>query len=252
MPEAQRLTGRAAVITGGGQGIGRAIAIAMVEHGASVTLVDQNAETVAEVCESLAAGGGRAQYVTGSVGDRDVADRAISDSVSAFGSADIVVNCAHSYTPHASLEEISDADFNTEIGTGFFGTVHFMQAAFPHMRERGYGSIINFGSQVALAGDPKRATYVATKEAIRGMSRTAARDWGRYKIRVNVICPMAITPAVQERVAPEILQQVIDTTALGYFGQPDEIAPVAVFLASDDAGYVTGQTINVDGGRWMF
>ena len=127
-----------------------------------------------------------------------------------------------------------------------------MQAAFPHMREEG-GSIINFGSQVALHSDPNRAAYSVTKEAIRALSRTAARDWGKYKVRVNVICPMALTPAIEERVTPEVKAAVEATTSLGYFGDPErDVAPVAVFLASEGSRYVTGQTINADGGRWMF
>jgi NAD(P)-dependent dehydrogenase (short-subunit alcohol dehydrogenase family) len=150
------------------------------------------------------------------------------------------------------METIPEEDFRIELETGLLGTVHFMQAAHPHMRDKG-GSIINFGSQDALRGSPKRATYAATKEAIRGMSRSAARDWGAHKIRVNVICPMALTPAVKERVDPEVLDEVVATTALRYMGDAyGDVAPVVVFLASDEARYVTGQTINVDGGRWMF
>jgi NAD(P)-dependent dehydrogenase (short-subunit alcohol dehydrogenase family) len=239
-------------VTGAGQGIGRAIATVLAQNGASVVLVDQNVETLEAASAAITDTGGSARFVGGSVSDRATADRAVGESVRAFGGVDIVVNCAHTFTPHASLETIPEQDFRTELDTGFFGTVHFMQAAFPHLRVRG-GSVINFGSQAALQSDPKRATYASTKEAIRALSRTAARDWGKYKIRVNVICPMALTPAVQERVAPDVLEGVVATTALGYIGQPElDIAPVAVFLASEESHYVTGQTINADGGRWMF
>jgi NAD(P)-dependent dehydrogenase (short-subunit alcohol dehydrogenase family) len=247
----QRLSGRAAIVTGAGQGIGKAIATALAEAGAGVVLVDQAAETLKESTDALAASGASVRSVQGSVSDRATADRAVAESVEAFGRVDVLVNCAHTYTPHASMETIPEDDFRTELDTGFFGTVHFMQAAFPHLQENG-GSIINFGSQVALHGDPKRATYAATKEAIRGMSRTAARDWGRFGIRVNVVCPMALTPAVEERVAPEVLAEVVATTSVGYIGKPADVAPIAIFLASDESHYVTGQTINVDGGRWMF
>jgi NAD(P)-dependent dehydrogenase (short-subunit alcohol dehydrogenase family) len=246
------LTGRVAIVTGAGQGIGRGIATALAKAGAGVTLVDQALDTMEEAAESIAATGASVRLIQGSVSDRATADRAVAESLGAFGGVGILVNCAHTYTPHASLEAIPEEDFRIELDTGFFGTVHFMQAVFPHMRDGG-GSIINFGSQVALHSDPNRATYSATKEAIRALSRTAARDWGKYKIRVNVICPLALTPAIEERVTAEVRAAVEVSTALGYFGDPEsDIAPVAVFLASDESRYLTGQTINADGGRWMF
>jgi NAD(P)-dependent dehydrogenase (short-subunit alcohol dehydrogenase family) len=252
MNQQGRLSGRGAIVTGGGQGIGRAIATAFAAEGAGLVLVDQTAETLQDAATAIGAGGTEVRTVQGSVSDRATADRAVSEALDAFGRVDVVVNCAHSYTPHASMETIPEEDFRKELDTGFFGSVHLMQAAFAHMKDQGGGSIINFGSQVALQGDPKRATYSATKEAIRGMTRSAARDWGQYNVRVNVICPMALTPAVEERVDPKVLEQVVATTSVGYIGKPDDVAPTAVFLASDEARYVTGQTINVDGGRFMF
>lgn len=246
-----RLAGRAVIVTGAGQGIGRAIATAMAAEGAGLVLVDLLPEGLAETGEAIAATGGAARRVSGSVGDRATADEAVAAALAAYGRVDVVVNCAHSYTAHASMEAIPEGDFRKELDTGFFGTVHFMQAAFPSMQDSG-GSIINFGSIAALHGDARRATYAATKEAIRAMSRSAARDWGRYRIRVNVICPVALTPAVRARVAPDVLDEAVSATALGYIGDPaEDIAPVAVFLAADESRYVTGQTLSADGGRWM-
>jgi NAD(P)-dependent dehydrogenase (short-subunit alcohol dehydrogenase family) len=171
------LADRTAIVTGAGQGIGRAIAAAMGDAGAAVVLVDRAADTVNEVARDLRSAGARVAVVEGSVADRATADRAVAAAVDDFGRLDAVVNCAQGYTPHAAMDTIPVDDFRHELDTGFFGTVHLMQAAFPALRERG-GSIVNFGSVVALEGSAKRATYAAAKEAIRGMSRAPRRAIG--------------------------------------------------------------------------
>jgi NAD(P)-dependent dehydrogenase (short-subunit alcohol dehydrogenase family) len=248
----KQLAGRVAIVTGGGQGVGAGIAIALANEGARLVLVGRSPDTLASTSDAIAAAGGEARHVQGTVAERATAERAVQEALAAFGALDVLVNNAHTFAPAASLETIPDEHFRMELDTGFFGTVHFMQAAFPHMRERG-GSIINIGSYAAVHGSPRRSTYAATKEAIRALSRTAARDWGRYRIRVNVINPWAYTPAVERRVAREYLREAEASTALGYIGDAEkDIGPVAVFLASDDSHYVTGQTINVEGGWWMF
>ncbi len=123
------------------------------------------------------------------------------------------------------------------------------------MRDAGGGSIINFGSLSALEGRAMAAAYSAVKEAIRGLSRCAARDWGKYGIRVNVLNPAAESPASVTYFAkhPDNLPNTLEKMALGYYGTPEAaVGPVAVFLASDDSHYLTGQTLNADGGTWMF
>jgi NAD(P)-dependent dehydrogenase (short-subunit alcohol dehydrogenase family) len=128
-----------------------------------------------------------------------------------------------------------------------------MQAVFPHMKETG-GSIINFGSREGVFGGVGFGIYAATKEAIRGLSRTAAREWGKHNIRVNVICPAALSPAAVTFLAdhPKEAEYYKGQIALGYFGDPAaDIGPVAVFLAGPESRYVTGQTVNADGGQMM-
>jgi NAD(P)-dependent dehydrogenase (short-subunit alcohol dehydrogenase family) len=246
------LENRTAIVTGAGEGIGRGIAEAFAEAGASVVLVGRTRAKLDAVAEELSASGGAVRVVDGTVADRTTAQRAVDLALSAFQRLDILVNNAHTFTAHNSLEAIPEADFRTELETGFFGTVHFMQTAFPALCERG-GSVINTGSIAALQGAPGRATYAATKEAIRGLSRSAARDWGPHGIRVHIINPVARTPAVERRVSAAVRAAALAETALGYHGEPKpDIGPVAVFLAGDGARYVTGQTINADGGRWMF
>jgi NAD(P)-dependent dehydrogenase (short-subunit alcohol dehydrogenase family) len=242
------LTGRVAIVTGAAQGIGNGIAAALAKAGADLVLVGRTAEKLEQAARAI---GPSVRHVAGDVADRATADAAVAEAVDAFGRLDVLVNNAHTFTPHASLEEIPEDDFRLELDTGFFGTVHFMQAAFPHLRERG-GSIINIGSYVGLHSTSGRATYTATKEAIRAVSRAAARDWGQYRIRVNVINPAALTPAAASRASDEYIAAFKAATALGYLGDPEEdIGPVAVFLAGDGSHYVTGQTIMAEGGWWM-
>jgi NAD(P)-dependent dehydrogenase (short-subunit alcohol dehydrogenase family) len=215
-------------------------------------IVGRRRETLKRASDSIAATGAAVRQIEGSIAERSTAERAVDEAIATFGRLDILVNNAHTFTPAASLEAIPQAHFRTELDSGFMGTVNFMQAAFPHMRADG-GSIINIGSYAGLHSTRGRAAYAATKEAIRALSRTAARDWGHYRIRVNVINPWAYTPAVESRVAREYLAAFEATTALGYIGDSEkDIGPVAVFLASDESRYVTGQTINADAGQWMF
>jgi NAD(P)-dependent dehydrogenase (short-subunit alcohol dehydrogenase family) len=181
------------------------------------------------------------------------ANSTVEAAVREFGKIDILVNNAQSSVPGTPLELIDDATISMTIESGLLGTLYHMQAAFAHMKERG-GSIINFGSREGVYGGVGFGIYAATKEAIRGLSRTAAREWGKYKIRVNVVCPAALSPAAVKFLAdrPQDAEMYKSQIALGYFGDPfEDIAPVVLFLGTEDSRYVTGQTINTDGGQQM-
>jgi NAD(P)-dependent dehydrogenase (short-subunit alcohol dehydrogenase family) len=244
-----RLAGRSAIVTGAGTGIGRGIAIAMAKDGANVAIVGRTLATLKETSAAVEEAGGRAICVQGSVADRDTAPRAVAKAVEAFGQLDVVVNNAHTFTSNLPLDETPETDLRLHMESGFFGTFYFMQAAFPQMRERG-GSIINFGSIAGVLGWANLSPYAAAKEAIRGLSRSASREWGKYKIRVNVIVPASHSPKADEYLSiPEVMNATLAMIPLGYIGDPEvDIGRVAVFLASDDARYVTGQTIHTDGG----
>ncbi len=249
-----RLAGRVAIVTGAGQGVGEGIAMAFAKAGARLVLVGRTPEKLEAVAAAIGEVGGSAHTVQGSVAERSTADRAVAETISTFGRLDVLVNNAHTFTPKAPLGEITEEYVRINLESGFFGTFHFMQAAFPHMREAG-GSIINFGSYAGLLGQATYAPYAATKEAIRGLSRSAARDWGKYKIRVNVLNPATNSPASLRHFAehPENLPRILETMAYPYRDTPEnDVGPIAVFLAGDDSHYLTGQTINADGGRWMF
>lgn len=245
----QRLAGRTAVITGAGTGIGQGIAVAMARQGANVAIVGRTPATLEDTRRMVENVGGRIICLEGSVADPETAPRVIARAVAEFGRLDVVVNNAHTFSPTLPLDETPIGDFRQHMESGFFGTVYFMQAAFPHLKDNG-GSIINFGSVAGVVGWPLFTPYSATKEAIRGLTRSAARDWGKHKIRVNVIVPSSHSKITDEYLSdPAAMAAVVATIPLGYMGDPElDIGGVAVFLASDEARYVTGQTLHADGG----
>ena len=247
-----RLTGKVAVITGASQGLGLAMARAFVREGAAVVMSARRGEVLAEEVRKIEAEGGQALAVTADVAKREDAARTIAAAVERFGRLDVLVNNAQT-TRQAGIESITDEAIDLTFGSGLFGTLYHMQAAFPHLRERG-GSVINYGTRQGIYGEPGDGIYGANKEGIRALSRSAAREWGQFGIRVNVINPAGLSPAAAKfsKEHPERWQQYMADISLRRFGDPDDdIAPVAVFLASDDSRYVTGQTLNVDGGQVM-
>jgi NAD(P)-dependent dehydrogenase (short-subunit alcohol dehydrogenase family) len=248
----KRLVGKVAVVTGGSQGIGLAMARAFAREGASVVISSRREDAILKAAAEIAATGAQVVGVQADVAKREDAQRTIASAIDHFGRVDILANNAQA-TRQAKIEDITDDSIALTFGSGLFGTLYHMQAAFPHLRERG-GSVVNFGTRQGIYGEPGDGIYGANKEGIRGLSRSAAREWGRFGIRVNVINPAALSPSAERALAadPARAQKYLDEISLGRFGKPDEdIAPIAVFLASDEGRYVTGQTINADGGQIM-
>lgn len=247
-----RLDGMVAVVTGCSQGIGLAIARAFVREGASVVISARRGEVLEGVARQIDPTGERVAAVQADVARREDADRTIATAAERFGRIDILVNNAQA-TMQAKVEDITDEAIELTLGSGLLGTLYHMQAAFPYLRERG-GSVINFGTRQGIYGEPGDGIYGAGKEGIRALSRSAAREWGQFGIRVNVINPAALSPGAEEFLNshPERAQKYLDEISLRRFGRSDEdIAPIAVFLASEDGQYLTGQTLNADGGQIM-
>lgn len=250
---ARRLSGKVAIVTGGGQGIGQGIAKTLAAEGARVLITGRTRETLEASVADISAADGEAAWITGTAGVRADAEAAIAKAIELYGGVDILVNNAQTSRPGTSFEDHDDELFALTLGSGLYGTFHHMQAVLPHMKARG-GSIINFGSREGIFGGAGFAAYAATKEAIRGLSRTTARELGRFGIRVNVICPAALSPKAVEYLDshPDEAAMYRKEIALGRFGDCDtDIGLAVLFLASDDSRYVTGQTINVDGGQMM-
>jgi NAD(P)-dependent dehydrogenase (short-subunit alcohol dehydrogenase family) len=248
-----RLTGKVALITGCSQGLGLGVARVFAREGANLAITGRVADRLERVKPELEALGAKVMVCPGDGSVRANAQRAVQAAIDLFGQLDILVNNAQTTKSGVMVEDISDDDVQVTFGSGFLATLYHMQAAFPHLQARG-GSIINFGTKVGIHPNPGQGAYAANKEAIRGLSRVTAKEWGRHKIRVNVVNPASVTPsaAAYFKQFPEEEAHFLKDISLGYYGDAEkDIGAVALFLASDDSRYVTGQTINVDGGQVM-
>lgn len=249
-----QLAGRTAIVTGAGQGLGRGIALVLAERGAAVVLNGRTPAKLEAVKAEIDAAGGRCVTAFGDIGVRADVVRVVETALAAFGGIDILINNAQASTPDVSVLGVTDENLELTFRSGALGTLFAMQACHPHLKARGGGSIVNFGSSTALAGDVGFAAYVMTKEAIRGLSRIAAKEWGPDGIRVNVICPAAMSPSAQafaER-SPARFARVVRGIPLGRFGDPvADVGRAVAALVSDDFSFLTGATLMLDGGRLL-
>jgi NAD(P)-dependent dehydrogenase (short-subunit alcohol dehydrogenase family) len=256
------LNGKVAIITGAGRGIGRGISLEYAAEGACVVVASRTRSTVDEVTDLIRHEGGEAVGVTVDVAETAQITAMVESAVAAFGTVDVLVNNAQGfgtklapvgvYADHP-LEDYPEDEWDWMFDTGVKATLRCMKAVFPYMRDHG-GKIINFGSRIGVHSDPYAAAYGANKEAIRALTRTAAREWGKYGISVNVINPIIETDSARDRFEahPKLADHLRRTIPLGFLGQPREhVGRVAVFLAGPDSDYITGMTFFVEGGLTM-
>lgn len=250
----QRLAGRVAIITGAGQGIGEAIAKAYAREGAKVVITGRTLGKLETVATAIEGEGGKVRILEALAGNREHAGQTVAEAINQWGRVDVLVNNAHSFTDAMAMEDATlEEHLRINMDSAFIGSLQLMQCVFPHMRDAGGGSIINMGSSFGLRCEPGYLAYAASKEAIRTLTKTAAREWGKHKIRVNTILPSAMSPKAlwYLREYSKTYDQELAKVALGFFGSADDIAPLALFLASDESNYITGQTIGADGGSTM-
>jgi 2-hydroxycyclohexanecarboxyl-CoA dehydrogenase len=249
-----QLGGMVAVVTGASRGIGRSVAVELARAGAAVAVAARTEDALREVVTEIEANGGSAFPVACDVTDAERVDLLISEAVERFGGLDVVVNAAQTPVDDACIEAYPMAAFEQALRSGLYGTLAVMRSAFPHLKARGGGSIVNFGDPDAIVGEPGKVASNVTKEAIRGLSRTAAREWGRYGIRVNVVAPTAKSERVAAALErePDMEQWLLTQLPAGELGEVVDVARTVVFLASLDSAMLTGMTINVDGGRGMY
>jgi 3-oxoacyl-[acyl-carrier protein] reductase len=241
-----RLAGKVAIITGAGRGIGREAAVLFAREGAKVVLADvdpQAEKVVGEIKEF----GGEAIFVHGDITNRESCSAMASAAVSSFGRIDILVNNA-GITRDAQLVKLSESDFDRVIAVNLKGTFNATQAVASQMVEQGSGRIINVSSVVGLYGNFGQTNYAATKAGVIGMTKTWARELGRKGITVNAVAPGFIQTEMTESVPEKVLEMMRGRTPLGRLGTARDVASVYLFLASDDAAYVNGTVVCVDGG----
>jgi len=245
---AGKLEGKVAIITGGDSGIGRSVAVLYAREGADVAILyldqHQDAEETRTVVEQY---GRRCLTFTGDVADREVCRKVIDETLAAFGKLDILVNNAAEQHPQEKLEDISEEQWEKTFRTNIFGMFQMTKAALPHLGKG--ASIINTTSVTAYKGSPLLLDYSATKGAITAFTRSLSMNLAERGIRVNGVAPGPIwTPLIPSTFDADEVAEFGSNTPMKRPGQPDEVAPAYVYLASSDAAYVSGQVIHVNGG----
>jgi len=245
------LAGKVALVTGASRGIGRAIALTLAEAGADVAVNYAGSEAAAAEVVSLIEGMGRkAIKVKANVASSQEVDDMFKQVLETFGKLDILVNNA-GITRDNLIMRMKEEEFDEVIATNLKGVFNCVKAATRPMMKQRYGHIINISSVVGALGNPGQANYVAAKAGVIGMTKATAKELSSRGITVNAVAPGFIETDMTDKLSEDTRSQMLKQIPLARLGQPDDIAKAVRFLASDDASYMTGQTIHVDGGMYM-
>lgn len=241
-----RLAGKVAIITGGGSGIGKAIAMAFVREGAKVVIAGRDSEKLARAATGI---GDACLAVSADVSSASDVQKLVSATIDKFKRINILVNNAAVLLP-GTAESLSQEDFDQTFAINVRGLWLLSRAVLPHMRASGGGSIVNIASVLSMVGARNRVAYAASKGAVMAMTKAMALDHAAENIRVNCIAPGIVETEMVARFSTDeaARKQRIAMHPMGRFGQPQEIASAAVFLASDDSGWTTGSVLTIDGG----
>jgi 3-oxoacyl-[acyl-carrier protein] reductase len=245
-----RLKDKKAIVTGAGQGIGKAIALKMAQEGADIAIVEWNQESGNQTKGEIEDLRRKALFFAVDVADQRQVREMVAEILKSWGKIDILVNNA-GFDRGATLLKIKEEDWDAVLGVHLKGTFNCIQAVASHMMENRYGKIINISSIYGKSGGLAAISYSSAKAGIIGLTKSVARELGRYQINVNVVLPgLILTPTIS-KMAEKYREMIIERTPLGRIGQPEEVANVVAFLASDEAGFVTGASVEVSGGSNM-
>jgi len=248
-----RLSGRIALVTGAANGIGRASALRLAREGAHLAVVDREAEALGAVGSAIEAFGVPALTIAADWTDGVAVRAAFAEIRRRFGRIDILFNnVGQSARERASEFHMSaEETWRFVIEVSLLTTMRATRLAVEEMRARRSGRIVNMSTESAFYGDVGFADYAAAKMGVVGFTRSLARELAPYRVNVNAVCPGAIRTRAHDRLPAEVIDRVRTSVPMGYVAEPEDVAGVVAFLASDDARYITGQSILIDGGRWM-
>ena len=242
------LTGRAALVTGSSRGIGRAIALQLARQGASIAInYLRNEDAAKEVQATIRSYEGQAVLLRGDVSDPEQAERVVDMAQDAFGRLDILVNNA-GFNRDTLILRMSVQDWDEVMATNLRAVFLCTKAALRHMLKQRWGRIVNIGSVSGIAGNAGQANYAAAKAGLIGFTKAVAREMGSRSITANVVAPGLVLTELTEHIPQQVIDMAMDRIFVGRVGRPEDIAACVAFLASEEASYISGQVIPVDGG----